>query len=553
MKDSNKYNRRSFIETASLFAAGFYVMPLFSSCKMDTSSAHPNVGTTINSDFNADVDIQLKAVQSSTTILSVKKTDTYSYKGSLITGDKQTLQQLEGSALGPIMRVKKGDKVRIRFENEISEKSIIHWHGLHVSHENDGHPEHVIDKGETYIYEFEVMNRAGTYWFHPHPHGHTGEQVYKGLAGLFIVTDEEEKALNLPTGDYDIPVVIQDKTFDKNNQLVYLPNGRMDQMQGFLGNQILINGKVDNTLSLNKDGKYRLRLLNGSNSRAYKLAWNTGESLTVFGVDGGLLESPKKLPYLLLGPAQRVDVWLDLSKKSENEELRLIHLPIPLDNMMSGGMMGNKSENSMPYNSQFDILNIIIGESRKNDAQLPERLSVSQALDPADAENRNSPRTFNFAMEGMMKWTINGRIYNGMEVAEDEIVKLNTTEVWRINNGGNISTKNQKDGRGMMGNNRGMMGNGSGMGNMMQMPHPVHIHQLQFNIINRNTENVDQNLWNALKDGFIDEGRQDSVYLLPGMYMDLVMRFEDFKGLFLYHCHNLEHEDMGMMRNFKIE
>jgi blue copper oxidase len=98
-----------------------------------------------------------------------------------------------------------------------------------------------------------------------------------------------------------------------------------------------------------------------------------------------------------------------------------------------------------------------------------------------------------------------------------------------------------------------MMDNGIGMGNMMQMPHPVHIHQLQFNIVNRNTENVDRNLWNAVKDGFIDEGSQDTVYLLPGMYMDLVLRFEDFKGLFLYHCHNLEHEDMGMMRNFKIE
>jgi FtsP/CotA-like multicopper oxidase with cupredoxin domain len=558
MKDNNKYNRRSFIETASLFAAGVYVMPLFSSCKPDTSSAHPNVGTTVNSDFNADVDIQLKAVQSSTRILSAKNTDTYSYKGSLIMGDKQTLQQLEGSALGPIIRVKKGDKLRIRFENEISEKSIIHWHGLHVSHENDGHPEHVIDKGGTYIYEFEVMNRAGTYWFHPHPHGHTGEQVYKGLAGLFIVTDEEEKALNLPTGDYDIPVVIQDRTFDKNSQLVYLSNGRMDQMQGFLGNRILINGKVDNTLSLNKDGKYRLRLLNGSNSRAYKLAWNTGEPITIFGVDGGLLESPKTLPYLLLGPAQRVDVWLDLSKKSENEELKLIHLPIPLDNMMSGGMMGggmmgNKSDNSLPYNSRFDIININVGAPKKNNSSLPDRLLASSTLNPNDATNRNSPRTFNFGMEGMMKWAINGRTYNGMEVAEDETVKLNTTEVWRINNGGNISTGNQNDGGGMMGNNRGMMGNGSGMGNMMQMPHPVHIHQLQFNIINRNTENVDQNLWNAVKDGFIDEGRQDSVYLLPGMYMDLVMRFEDFKGLFLYHCHNLEHEDMGMMRNFKIE
>jgi len=551
MKENKNYNRRSFIETASLVTAGFYVMPVISSCNSVPSSALPKVETTVNSDFNADVDIQLKAVQSSTKILYTKNTYTYSYKGSLIKGNKQTLQQLEGSALDPIIRVKKGDRVRIRFENEIAEKSIIHWHGLHVSHKNDGHPEHVIDKGETYIYEFEVMNRAGTYWFHPHPHGRTGEQVYKGLAGLFIVTDEEEKALNLPTGDYDIPVVIQDKTFDESNQLVYLSNGRMDQMRGFLGNQILINGKMDNTLSLNKDGKYQLRLLNGSNSRAYKLAWNTKEPMTVFGVDGGLLEGPKTLPYLILAPAQRVDVWLDLSKKSESEELKLIHLPIPLDNMMGGGMMGggmmrNNSDHSLPYNSQFDILNIHVGVSRKNDAQLPDRLSVSQALDAANAVNRTSPKTFNFGMEGMMQWTINGRTYKGNEVVDDEIVKLNTTEVWRINNGGKISTANQNNGSGMMGNNRGM-------GNMMQMPHPVHIHQLQFNVVNRNSENVDRNLWNAVKDGFINEGWQDSVYLLSGMYMDLVMRFEDFKGLFLYHCHNLEHEDMGMMRNFKIE
>jgi blue copper oxidase len=551
MKDNNKYNRRSFIETASLAAAGFYVMPLFSSCNSVTSSAHPELGTTVNSDFNADVDILLKAVQSSIKILSTKNTDTYSYKGSLIKGNKQTLQQLEGRTLGPIIRVKKGDMVRIRFENDLSEKSIIHWHGLHVSHENDGHPESVIGKGKTYIYEFEVMNRAGTYWFHAHPNGRTGEQVYNGLAGLFIVTDEEEKALNLPTGDFDIPVVIQDKTFDENSQLVYLPNGRMGQMRGFLGNRILINGKIDNSLSLNNDGKYRLRLLNCSNSRAYKLAWNTGEPITVFGVDGGLLASLKTLPYLILAPAQRADVWLDLSNRSDTEELKLIHLPIPLDNMMGGGMMnggrmGSNNDNSLSYNSQFDILNIKLKDSRKNDAMPPDKLSGLTALNPADAANRLSPRTFNFGMEGMMQWTINRRTYKGNEVADDEIVKLNTTEVWRINNGGNISVDNQNNGS-------GMMDNGIGMGNMMQMPHPVHIHQLQFNIVNRNTENVDRNLWNAVKDGFIDEGSQDTVYLLPGMYMDLVMRFEDFKGLFLYHCHNLEHEDMGMMRNFKIE
>lgn len=551
MKDKNKYSRRNFVGTVGLATGGLCLLPIFSYCKSDTPSAHSNVGNAINSDFNADIDIQLRAVQSSAKILSGKNTDIYSYEGSLIKGDKHALQQLVGSAIGPIIRVNKGERVRIRFENEIPDKSIIHWHGLHVSHENDGHPEHVIGKGETYIYEFEVMNRAGTYWYHPHPHGHTGEQVYMGLVGLFIVTDEEEKALNLPTGDYDIPVVIQDRTFDENNQLVYLPNGRMDQIHGFLGNQILINGKIDKGISLNKDGKYRLRLLNGSNSRAYKLAWNTGESITIIGVDGGLLESHKTLPYILLGPAQRIDIWLDLTKKSENEELKLVHLPIPLDNMMGGGMMGgrrrgNQRDNSLPYNSQFDILKINVGTSRKNDANMPDKLSTFTTLNLADATNRTSPRTFNFEMEGMMKWTINGRTFNGLEVAEDEIVKLNTTEVWRINNGGNISIEDQNDGFGRMGNNRGRR-------NMMQMPHPVHIHHLQFNIVNRNIENVDQNLWNAVKDGIIDEGWQDSVYLLPGMYMDLIMRFEDFKGLFLYHCHNLEHEDMGMMRNFKIE
>ncbi len=557
----NKYNRRDFIATAGLATAGFYVMPLFASCKTDTTTVHPSLGNKINKDFDADVDIKLTSSPSKTNIFSQNSTDTYSYIASIIKGSEDNLQEIEDSYLGPVIRVKKGDKVRVRYENQISAESIVHWHGLHVSHENDGHPEHVIGKGETYFYEFEVMNRAGTYWFHPHPHGHTGEQVYQGLAGLFIVSDKEEENLNLPEGEYDIPIVIQDRTFDDNHQLNYLGNGQMDRMTGFLGEQILINGKIDSTLVLSANGKYRLRLLNGSNSRAYKLAWNNGESITVFGVDGGLLEAPKNLPYLILGPAQRVDVWLDLSGQIENKSIKLVHLPMPLDNMMgsgmmNGGMMGNSNSAYLPYNSQFDVLKIEVGSAKKNDAVLPEKLTSANYLQASEAINKNNPRSFTFAMGGMMEWTINGHTYNGNEVAEDETVKLDTTEVWRINNGNQFSSDSDGDG-GMMGGrmhgNGGMMGReGGGMGNMMQMPHPVHIHQLQFNILNRNAEQVDSSLWEATKDGFINEGWQDSVYLLPGMQMDLIMRFEDFKGLFLYHCHNLEHEDMGMMRNFEI-
>lgn len=564
MKEKNKYNRRNFIETVGWGTGALCVLPIFSSCKSDSKPIHPNKSNEVNNDFNANIDIRLTATPSKTNIFPDNSTDTYSYTGELLKGDKNVLQDLAESYLGPIIRVKKGDKVRIRFENQIPEKSIIHWHGLHVSHENDGHAEHVIDNGETYIYEFEVMNRAGTYWFHPHPHRQTGEQVYKGLAGLFIVSDREEQALNLPNGDYDIPVVIQDRTFDENNQLIYLPNGKMDQMRGFLGNKILINGKIDNTLSLNAKGKYRIRLLNGSNSRAYKLAWDNGSPITVFGVDGGLLETPRPLPYFILGPAQRADVWLDLSGTPENSELKLMHLPIPLDmdmmmdgGMMNGGMMGEVSNTALPYSSQFELLKITIGNSKENDAVLPQKLVSADSLRPSDAINSNNPRTFTFAMGGMMEWTINGRTYNGTEVAEEETVKLDTTEVWRINNGNGFSSGTESGGGGMMGGgmhgNGGMMGDSGGMmGRMMEMPHPVHIHQLQFNILKRNSQQVDRELWDATKDGFIDEGRQDSIYLLPNMQMDLIMRFENYKGLFHYHCHNLEHEDMGMMRNFEI-
>lgn len=148
-----------------------------------------------------------------------------------------------------------------------------------------------------------------------------------------------------------------------------------------------------------------------------------------------------------------------------------------------------------------------------------------------------------------MQWMINGRTWEETGVADEETVKLNTTEIWQLlNSGGGM----MGDG-GMMGG-KGMMGNGGMMkGGMMQMPHPIHIHQVQFNILERDVSDMDPDVWNSVKEGFIDDGWQDTVLLMPGMKIKIIMRFEDFKGLFLYHCHNLEHEDMGMMRNYKIE
>ena len=122
-------------------------------------------------------------------------------------GDKNRVIEVPRSYLGPIIKVYRGEKIRIRFKNSIPEESIVHWHGLHVPAIMDGHPRYVIPQGQSYLYEFEVKNRAGTYWYHPHPHGRTGPQVYMGLAGLFLVSDEEEQAVGLPDDEYDVPLV----------------------------------------------------------------------------------------------------------------------------------------------------------------------------------------------------------------------------------------------------------------------------------------------------------------------------------------------------------
>ncbi|MEP2773999.1 MAG: multicopper oxidase family protein [Fulvivirga sp.] len=544
MKEPFGINRRKFLAKAGAGAAVTMIWPFFSSCNSQSSNT---TKPKLSRDFQPDIDLELKAVQRDLSILPGPKTKVWVYEGKLIRGSNEALQSLEGSYLGPIIKVRKGQKVRIRFQNNLPEKSIVHWHGMHVPEQYDGHPKDVIENGETYIYEYEIMNRAGTYWFHPHPHGRTGPQVYNGLAGMLIVTDEEEEKLNLPKGEFDLPVVIQDRTFDSNNQLVYLDSGRMDRMMGFLGDRIFINGKANQQLSLKAGCAYRLRLLNGSNSRFYKLAWNNGAPVTVIGVDGSLLDKPKTLPYVMLGVAERVDLWIDLKDQPVGTEMIMKSMPFS-SGMMSRGMMGDMSS-SLSLGSKYPVFTIKANEKGKNNFVLPDRLVAFNRIDPSTAVNQDNPRTFRFFME-RMEWTINGRTWETTGVTEEETVKLNTTEIWELVNSGGMM-----DDGGMMDNmmgDRGMMKQGGMMKNMMQMPHPIHLHQVQFNILERDTSEMDKAVWDSVKDGLIDDGWQDTVLLMPGMKIKIIMRFEDFNGLFLYHCHNLEHEDMGMMRNYEI-
>jgi len=232
-----------------------------------------------------------------------------------------------------------------------------------------------------------------------------------------------------------------------------------------------------------------------------------------------------------VGSGERLDLWLDLSKNEVGTEMVLNSLSFfngadgEMGGMGEGMMRGGQKE--IPLGSEYLIVKLKIDKPDGNTYTLPERLISLNKLEAKDALNTDEPRSFKFA-GSMMKWTINGRTFKKEEVTDYETVKMGTTEVWKFVHGGH----------GMMGKNN--------------VAHPIHIHQVQFNIIERNIENMDVGIWENIKDGFIDEGWKDTFLLMPGMNVKVLIAFKTFKGIFLYHCHNLEHEDMGMMRNFAI-
>jgi blue copper oxidase len=501
---SNNLNRRDFLYQAGLSSAAFSMIAVLNSCSPSTEESTLQTGP-------VDVEFSLTAAFDNIQIFPGKKTDVWRYRGEVLSGSSESIHHLPNSYLGPVIRLKQGQKVRIHFYNELTEPSIIHWHGLHVPESADGHPRLAIATGEKYTYEFTVLDRAGTYWFHPHPHGHTGPQVYNGLAGLFIVSDDEESALGLPSEKFDLPLVIQDRTFNENNQLVYGSSNMMGQMIGFLGNQILVNGQPN--YSINAETRsYRLRLLNGSNARIYKLAWNDGRPLTIIGTDGGLLEKPIQRSSITLAPAQRVELWVDLSKQEINSQLQLINLPADTP----GGDL------------EFNVFSININKQAESTSPLPDQLTSLSLNKETDAVNLNAERTFDLAMGMGMIWDINGRTFEMDKATKEETVKLGDLEVWNFNNVG-----------------------GRGMG--MSLPHPMHVHGLQFQILDRQINSALKPSWSSISDGLVDEGWHDTVLVMPGERVRILLKFEDFPGLFLYHCHNLEHEDMGMMRNYLIK
>lgn len=507
-----------------------------------------------------DVHIELRATPDQVQIRSGKRTSVWRYEGRQLRGDPAAFETSAGGYLGPIIRVRRGQRVRIDLVNGLPESTIIHWHGLHVPEAMDGHPRFAIAPGARYVYEFTVRNRAGSYWFHPHPHGRTGKQVYAGLAGLFIVSDDEEAAVGLPGGAQDMPLVVQDRNFDSDNQFVYpgwggenaatqgggmrgggmgggmMGGGMMGSrrgggmgsmmagMMGVLGDQILVNGSPHAPREVGRR-PHRLRLLNAANTRTLKLAWSDGTPLIVIGSDGGLLAKPVPRDYVMLAPAERVELWVDFGRWQAGGEVALRSLAFE-GGIDMGGMMGGQGK--LPDGAAFEVQRFKMAPGPAQTGTPPATLAQIAPPDPRVAVNATRPKVFELTM-GMMVWGINGEGFDMLGASALETVKLGTHEVWEFRN----------EGRGAM------------MG--MVMPHSMHVHGLQFQVLSRAVSRKFADEYATVSAGFLDEGWKDTVLVMPGERVQVLLHFADYPGLFLYHCHMLEHEDAGLMRNYLVK
>ncbi|MDZ7778530.1 MAG: multicopper oxidase domain-containing protein [Gemmatimonadota bacterium] len=425
---------------------------------------------------------------------------------------------LNGRHPAPTIHLSRGANAQIVLENELPEPTILHWHGLDVPEAADGHPRLAIGPGESYHYDFTVRDRAGLYWYHPHTHERTAPQTYQGMAGLLVVEDEEEASLGLPDGEHELPLILQDKRLGDGTSLAYRPSMGPDRMLGYLGDTPVANGIAHATTTVRR-GRYRLRLLNASNARIFNLGLSSGAPLTLVGTDGGLLERPIGVDRILLGTGERADVLVDFSHLEPGERvfLRSFEFRVPGMMGMGRGMMGGRGmgpggrgRSVPPQGAAMDLLELVASDApvEAPPEPLPERLST---IAPPNVDGSTPRRTFRFDSR-MMRHTINGRSF-GMERVDLRIPR-GRTEIWAIENGS-------------------------------ALPHPVHIHVGQFHVLSRSGGRARIMPW--------ETGLKDTVLVFPSERVEVAVRFEEHPGLFLMHCHNLEHEDMGMMLNFEVE
>lgn len=425
---------------------------------------------------------------------------------------------INGPLLAPTLVLNKWDWVTMNVTNNLTgfgNSTTIHWHGLHVPAEADGGPHQIILQGTTWSPLFQVLNTAGTFWYHPHGDHKTDLHVSRGIAGMIIIKDSSEASLNLPRtyGVDDFPIIVQSKAFDILNQIAI--STEMDTA-------VCVNGVMNPFLDVPAQ-VIRFRMLNGSSSRVYNFGFTGNLNFNVIASDGGLLDNPVSMNRLRLAPGERAEILLDLQAMN-GQTINLISFSSELPNGIYGastviGPMGGTipDYNLNPLNgADFTVLQLnIIAPTSNPVITIPSTLITNTPYSTFTVS-----RNFNLFPDTMMSpvgqvegpFNING-VHFDMSVI-NETVYLNDTEKWRITNNTGIA-------------------------------HPFHIHDVQFYLLNINGSPVPAH----------EQGQKDVVLVPPQQYVEFITKFENFANdsvPYMYHCHMLHHEDEGMMGSFVV-
>ena len=423
---------------------------------------------------------------------------------------------INDSYLGPTLRLKDGENIKINVKNTIGETTSLHWHGLHLPASQDGGPHQPIENGATRTSQFQVKQKAASFWYHSHQLHKTAPHVWQGLAGMIIVDDAESDTLDLPReyGVDDIPVVLQDRRFSNDGEMYYDPS-RHDRMMGMVGSIPFANGTISAFVEA-KSTLLRLRILNGANASTYNLGFSDNRPFKQIATDGGLLEAPFETNNIILSPGERAEIVVDVSG---NENFILQSRSTSSSGGMGMGMMRQGMGRMMNSgNSEvFNFLEIRPSESLKSSSNVPTKLTEIERIAPSKAV-----KTRRFMLEMTMgpmmmlgignSHTINDRAMKINRI--DEVVAKNSIEIWEI-------------------------------GNTSPIPHPFHIHDVQFQILDRGG--------NRPHPG--ERGLKDTVLVNPGEMVRVIAQFSEYSDPdipYMYHCHILEHEDAGMMGQFTV-
>lgn len=422
---------------------------------------------------------------------------------------------VNGNILAPTLSVNKGDIVTFNVTNNLTTSTTMHWHGLHVAAMNDGGPHQIIEEETTWSPQFEIKNSAGTFWYHPHGENKTDMQVSKGIAGMILVRDAQEAALELPRtyGVDDFPLIMQTKSFDILQQI---------QIATQSDTTVMVNATIDAALDVPSQ-VVRFRLLNGASGRTFFIGFSNGISFYQIATDGGLKQSPYETTRLRLSPGERSEILVDLSAL-QGETFSLVSFGSELPTgIMGAAQVGDGSAEIPEYADNplngldFNLLQLNVGAASSDPVtSIPSSLvSITPwSISEIDVERAIALTPQSTDPEVMVEgpFGIDGMQFN-MEVVNN-ICQLNDIERWTITNQTNVA-------------------------------HPFHIHDVQFYIteMNGSPPPPDQ------------EGWKDVVLVMPMQSVSFITKFENFADPvvpYMYHCHLLHHEDEGMMGSFLV-